>query len=82
MSSLSHNEQEALGTLQKITAELCVPMILIGAEARLLLVDQRLTGKPLRSTKDWDFAVRVQSWSDFTIQPEAGCADHRSELQE
>ena len=42
-----------------------VPVVAVGANARLLAFDRPLNLAPPRSTLDWDFAARCDSWADF-----------------
>ena len=62
-SMISSNEKQVLGDLFNIVSSLDLPMILIGAGARLLIFDQKF-GEG-RGTKDWDVAISIDSWESY-----------------
>lgn len=61
---LDPKDKRVLSDLKTIINSLNLPMLVVGAGARLLIFDRqfRITG---RSTQDWDVAVSVTSWEDF-----------------
>jgi Uncharacterized protein conserved in bacteria len=56
-------EKQALTDLVNIVTALELPMILVGAGARLLIFDQKF-GEG-RGTKDWDVAISIESWEAY-----------------
>lgn len=56
-------EKQVLSDLTTIINGLNLPMILVGAGARLLMFDRKF-GEG-RSTRDWDVAVAVDSWTVY-----------------
>lgn len=73
MSNISYDLSEkidkqsikALLTLQSAANSLNLPMFLIGALARDLLLEHCHNIKSLRKTTDVDIGVKVANWSDF-----------------
>lgn len=64
-SPLADADREMLLDLQRAAEALRIDPCLIGASA-ILLALQRRTAAPLsRTTRDWDFAVAVESWQTF-----------------
>lgn len=61
---LDPKEKQVLVDLKAVLDSLGLPRLMVGAGARLLIFD-RLYNREGRATKDWDFAVPVNSWSDF-----------------
>jgi predicted nucleotidyltransferase len=59
------NETQALQDLQSIASSLGVPIMIIGAGARLLILDWKHDLVSTRTTKDWDLGVKVNSWEEF-----------------
>ncbi|MGH7456958.1 MAG: hypothetical protein ACRENG_36745, partial [bacterium] len=59
------SETQALRDLQRIANGLNIPVMLIGAGARLFMLDWKYNLPSSRTTKDWDLAVRVSSWEAF-----------------
>lgn len=55
----------AVADFANIARELGVPFCLIGAGARLLLLDWKDGVVDRRHTKDWDFGVQVADWAAF-----------------
>lgn len=60
---ISSQEKQVLFDLVTIISTLNLPMILVGAGARLLMFDQKF-GKG-RGTKDWDVAISIDSWETY-----------------
>jgi predicted nucleotidyltransferase len=60
---INHQERQVLSDLVDVVNTLDLPMILIGAGARLIIFDQRF-GEG-RRTKDWDFAISIDSWETY-----------------
>lgn len=63
---LSPQEKAALADIYNPLKALEVPLLMIGAGARLLVCDLRynISG---RSTKDWDFAIKIATWDRYDI---------------
>ncbi len=70
---ISDSAQDALAELGAIAQALDLPLTIIGAGARLLDFDWNHDVPGGRATTDWDFAVRVQSWSAFGRFVDALC---------
>ncbi|MDD3926724.1 MAG: hypothetical protein PHT33_08710 [bacterium] len=62
---ISHNEESVLADLATELARLNIPMAVIGAGARLLMFDWKYN-LTQRTTTDWDFAVKIDSWNDYS----------------
>ncbi|MDV3002761.1 MAG: hypothetical protein N5P05_004416 (plasmid) [Chroococcopsis gigantea SAG 12.99] len=62
----SDKEKLAIADLFLICAKLSFPLMLVGAGARILIFDKPY-GVTGRTTTDWDWGVKVASWSDFEI---------------
>ena len=60
---IDSREKHVLADLTAIVKTLNLPMILVGAGARLIIFDQKF-GEG-RSTEDWDVAVSVDSWETY-----------------
>ncbi len=60
---IDDQEKQVLADLIAVVNALDLPMILVGAGARILIFDQKF-GEG-RSTKDWDVAVSMDSWADY-----------------
>jgi predicted nucleotidyltransferase len=60
---IGSKEKQVLADLVDVVSSLDLPMILVGAGARLLIFDQRF-GEG-RSTKDWDVAISIDSWEVY-----------------
>lgn len=60
---IGSKEKQVLADLVDVVSSLNLPMILVGAGARLLIFDQRF-GEG-RSTKDWDVAISIDSWEVY-----------------
>src|SRR5207249_760507 len=56
---------EALIDLEGIARAHGIPIMIIGAGARLLLLDWKHGLPTRRTSKDWDFAARVMSWKQY-----------------
>ncbi len=61
---LDKKDKEALTALKRIVERLNIPLLMVGAGARLLIFDRRFNIEG-RTTKDWDFAVRLSSWESY-----------------
>jgi len=57
-------EKQVLVDILTVAARLKLPMLVVGAGARILIFDRRYNIEGLATT-DLDFAVRVDSWSDY-----------------
>jgi predicted nucleotidyltransferase len=55
----------AIIDLERIARAQDIPMMVIGAAARLLLLDWKHRLPVRRTTKDWDFGVRMKSWTQY-----------------
>jgi len=60
---ISSQEKQVLADLVNIVRALELPMMVVGAGARLLIFDQKF-GEG-RSTKDWDIAISIESWEVY-----------------
>jgi len=60
---INPQERQVLSELMDVVNTLNLSMILIGAGARLIIFDQRF-GEG-RRTKDWDFAISIDSWEAY-----------------
>lgn len=60
---IGSTEKQVLADLITIVSALDLPMILVGAGARLLIFDQKF-GEG-RGTKDWDVAISIDSWEAY-----------------
>lgn len=56
-------EEQVLTDLVNIVSALKLPMIIVGAGARLLIFDRKF-GEG-RGTKDWDVAISIDSWKAY-----------------
>jgi predicted nucleotidyltransferase len=61
---LDSKEKQVLVDLKAVLDSLDLPRLMVGAGARLLIFDRQYNREG-RATKDWDFAVSVNSWSNF-----------------
>lgn len=61
---LEPQEKQVLVDLKAVLDSLDLPMLVVGAGARLLIFDRQYNREG-RVTKDWDVAVELDSWSDF-----------------
>ena len=66
---IDSREKQVLADLTAIVKVLDLPMILVGAGARLIIFDQKF-GEG-RGTKDWDVAVSIDSWKTYQKLGEA-----------
>ena len=66
---IDSREKRVLTDLTTIVKTLGLPMILVGAGARLIIFDQKF-GEG-RGTKDWDVAISIDSWESYQILSEA-----------
>lgn len=65
MTKLSADEKRAIEAFLRIAAARQVPTFAVGANARMLVLDQRFGLPVQRITVDWDFATRIESWDDY-----------------
>ncbi|HAA33345.1 MAG TPA: hypothetical protein DCE56_43515 [Cyanobacteria bacterium UBA8553] len=63
---LSAQDKQVLTELKAIFDALNLPMLLVGAGARLIIFDNRYNIQG-RSTKDWDVAIPIENWSDYQV---------------
>ncbi|MCT7969567.1 nucleotidyl transferase AbiEii/AbiGii toxin family protein [Laspinema sp. D1] len=61
---LEPQEKQVLVDLKAVLDSLDLPMLVVGAGARLLIFDRQYNREG-RATKDGDVAVELDSWSDF-----------------
>jgi len=66
---IDSREKQVLADLTAIVKTLNLPMILVGAGARLIIFDQKF-GEG-RGTKDWDVAISIDSWETYQKLGEA-----------
>jgi predicted nucleotidyltransferase len=60
---ITSEEKKVLADLADIIGSLKLPMILVGAGARIIIFDQKF-GEG-RGTKDWDVAISIDSWESY-----------------
>lgn len=60
---ISPEEKQVLTDLVNLVSVLELPMIIVGAGARLLIFDQKF-GEG-RGTKDWDVAISIDNWEAY-----------------
>ncbi len=66
---IDSREKQVLADLTAIVKVLNLPMILVGAGARIIIFDQKFgEGK---GTKDWDIAISIDSWETYQTLREA-----------
>ena len=58
-------ERQAVAAALKAARRLKVPLVAVGANARLLAFDGPMGLTPPRSTLDWDFAAKCSSWDEY-----------------
>jgi predicted nucleotidyltransferase len=61
---LSSSEKSALRDMCSIAAKVDIPLMLVGAGARVLVFDRRYNVQG-RSTTDWDWGIKVANWQEF-----------------
>jgi predicted nucleotidyltransferase len=66
---IDSREKQVLADLKALVKTLDLPMILVGAGARLIIFDRKF-GEG-RGTKDWDVAISVDSWESYQTLCEA-----------
>lgn len=66
---IDSREKQVLADLTAIVKVLNLPMILVGAGARIMIFDQKF-GQG-RGTKDWDIAISIDSWETYQTLREA-----------
>ncbi len=64
MREAQEKQVQVVADLLTVAARLKLPMLLVGAGARILIFDRRYNVEG-RATTDLDFAVLVDSWSDY-----------------
>jgi predicted nucleotidyltransferase len=65
------SDKKAIADLLEVTKRLGIPTLVIGASARQLVFDEPYRLPTRRTTTDWDFATKVESWQEFqTLQTE------------
>lgn len=62
-------DKRVLADLKAILDSLNLPMLVVGAGARILVFDRHYNIQG-RSTKDWDIAMPVVDWSDYKLLQE------------
>ncbi len=67
---MTDSDQLALSDLLEIAAQLQVPTLAVGANARQLIFDQPYALPIQRLTFDWDFGTRVKSWEQYRLLTE------------
>ena len=60
---INSKEKQVLADLIIIVQTLDLPLILVGAGARLIIFDQKFGDG--RGTKDWDVAISIDSWESY-----------------
>src|SRR5262249_24487971 len=65
MAMIDKDHVEALIDLERIAHAHGIVVVMIGAGARLLLLDWKYHLPVRRTSEDWDFATRVRSWNQF-----------------
>ena len=66
---IDSREKQVLADLKALVKTLNLPMILVGAGARLIIFDRKF-GEG-RGTKDWDVAISIDSWETYQKLGEA-----------
>lgn len=64
-------ERQAVAAALAAARQVGMPVVAVGANARLLAFDGPLGLTPPRTTLDWDFAARCDSWPDYQRLREA-----------
>ena len=64
MLEAENKRKQVLLDIKRIVENLRLPIVVVGAGARILIFDNRYNIDG-RATNDLDFAVQVRSWSDF-----------------
>jgi predicted nucleotidyltransferase len=59
------DEQVVLRDFARIANRINVPFVIVGAGARLLVLDWKYELSSTRTTTDWDMGVRVPDWNAF-----------------
>lgn len=62
---IPEQDRDVLADLARVAVQEGLSPMVVGAGARLLLLDWELEINGGRATTDWDIAVRVESWSAF-----------------
>jgi predicted nucleotidyltransferase len=61
---LSNRDKQALKDINEILKTINIPMIIVGAGARLLIFDRKYNVQG-RSTTDLDIAIKVENWQNY-----------------
>lgn len=61
---INEQDKQVLAELKAIFDCLKIPILIVGASARILIFDQRYNIEG-RSTTDWDIAIPLENWSDY-----------------
>lgn len=62
---LPPSDLECIRTISRLAAQMEIPILVVGAGARELIFNAPHGIRPHRSTKDWDFGLRVATWDMF-----------------
>lgn len=63
---IEEQQKQVLLDITSIADSLRIPLLVVGAGARILVFDKRYNVEG-RVTFDLDFAIKVNSWSDFQL---------------
>lgn len=82
---ISEDDLPVLQRVRSVADEMELPIVLVGAGARLLVMDWPFALPSKRTTADWDFALEVQNWETFErfrnalghSRAEPGASEHR-----
>lgn len=64
MLEAENKRKRVLLDIKSIVENLQLPIVVVGAGARILIFDNRYNIEG-RATNDLDFAVQLRNWSDF-----------------
>ena len=81
ISDLSERDVAALDRVRRVASERGLPLVLVGAGARLLRVDWSFGILSPRTTRDWDFAVEVPDFETYE-QVRQSVADRGTPLKQ
>jgi predicted nucleotidyltransferase len=62
----TEDDKQVLRDLKQVFDELDLPILLVGAGARLMIFD-RPNNLQARATKDWDIATPMMQWSEYEL---------------
>ncbi len=82
---ISQDDLPALQRVRSVADAMEIPIVLVGAGARLLVMDWPFALRSKRTTADWDFALEVPDWETFErfrsslgqSRAERGASEHR-----